>query len=168
MKKGDRSSRVRDKGVVNVLSHSSELSLNSCGSQDENDFLFVQANDIDKESIHFQIQNEDQRSVHWTISAGHEPSVEIQVKREVSAKELDSKFKDKKTPIIGGYESRKREVVSLDEIDVKVAKAPNSDDDRGILDNNDHEVVSDNDYDKALLGKPSEPAKIKVSEGLRL
>lgn len=58
--------------------------------------------------------------------------------------------------------------MSLDEIEIRGLKEVSSQDDRGILDNNDHEVVSDNDYDKDLIGKPSEPAKMKVSDGLKL
>ena len=52
----------------------------------------------------------------------------------------------------------------MDEIEIK---GINSDDDRGVLDNNDHEVISD-DYDKNVIGKPQEPAKMKVSEGMNL
>ena len=41
----------------------------------EDDFLFVQANDLDKDSMQFHIQNEDTiKSMHWAVSAGHEES----------------------------------------------------------------------------------------------
>lgn len=79
-----RSSNVNDKRVINVNAVDSEKSESIYESidADENDFMFVQANDLDRESMQFQIQNEEQRSVHWAVSAGHEPSLDLYLPKE--------------------------------------------------------------------------------------
>jgi len=63
-------------------------------------------------------------------------------------------------------QAKKNLGISLDDIEIMEQKESVDDhDDRGILDNNDLDVVSDN-KDLKHVNSQSEPANMKVSEGL--
>lgn len=96
MKKRASRTRAVDQRVVNIMAVDSSESLVEDLSLDENDFMLVQANDLDKESIHFELHPHEM-PVHWSVSAGHEPSMELPVapREEKPAK---AKISNQKTP----------------------------------------------------------------------
>jgi hypothetical protein len=142
-----RVSRTKiDKRVVNVMEPSSEGSyVYEDLSVDENDFLLVQANDLDKESMHFEIAPEE-KSVHWTVSAGHEPSADILIPKESETKLKMLKEKEPSLILaLKRIDTKKKttpkthaSAVSIDDIDFKLNQPElkaDSERDRGILDN---------------------------------